>query len=232
MIRYINKLKEESGFTLLETVIALAITFIGVLASYSAVQMGQKFIRHGEAVTEVQQEAAIALRRIERKVRETAATEVLVRTSEYVWETTGEAGGDVLAFPSPRDHENRFHLKSGNARPSWQKPVIYYYYMYTDGSGDEHFELREYIGPVGSWPDNVETLLYLIEDVISAPPEEQLGTPIVRELDPMAEETDRVNFRWEASSQDLLRVKITTGAQTGMGDGISTALSAGIKLRN
>ncbi len=213
MIRCAEKLKAESGISLIEMVIIMAIISVSVMASYSALLMGQSHMKSGKTVVEVQQEAAIAMKRIERRIRETDPNKIEIRVSETRY-LAGTGGGDALIFPSARDYGNRFCTESDGS-PSWQKLMVYY----MDTASNKLCEYREpWVGSIA------EHLPWLDYRAIAG------GEPITRSLAPANDGRVPVNFRWLAPG--LLRMTIITSAEVEAGADPFTELSTDIRLRN
>ncbi len=213
MMRCAEKLKAESGVSLIEMVIVSIIISIGAMASYSALLMGQSHMRSGATVTEVQQEAVIAMKWIESRVKETDVNKIQIRVTKTKY-LAGQNGGNALIFPSARDGGNRFCTDS-DGRPIWQKLMVYY----TDTASNSLCEYRE------PWLGSVAAHLPGLDLRAIAGSE-----PIARGLASAANGKVPVNFQWSAPG--LLSITITTSAEVEAGADPYTELKTDIRLRN
>ena len=238
MARYMEKLRSESGHTLVELLIATVVFTIAIMASYSVAIMGQGMMSRSSVMTEVQQEALVATKRIQQRLRESSAEELMVMSSQN-WDMfrQGESGqGDVLVFGSPRGEENKFHIASEQVEPRWKKLMIYYV-------DSEMNMLREYEYTPWWYSDSPGAEPYGLDDEYVAQEVLQLATwlvgdgrgegkPVIRQLASYNIGEPPVRFHLNANFPALLEVTILTHTEAGMGSDSAMELNTSIRLRN
>jgi len=116
MFMTINK-NCTKGLTLIELLIAVSISSIGILGSYSLISNIRNTVASQSEAVQAQQSARNIMERMAREIRESKP--------EYIW-TTGDlnVSEPTILFLTPRDENNKFSLDS-NGKPLWKGVVMY-----------------------------------------------------------------------------------------------------------
>jgi len=110
--------KREEGFSLVELMIAMAVTLIGFAASYSMLQLGYKYFNLGTDVTQAQQEARMALETMIKELQETSAGTVWVTDEAVSFASARNDNNEFLTITAPENPDKE--------KPYWQKAVVYF----------------------------------------------------------------------------------------------------------
>ncbi len=138
--------RSQSGFSILETVIALSVASISILGAYGLTLALEKNYRDSNELATMHGESRITMERMFKDLSETSN-----KTVSYTW--------NAISFASPRGANGEFCLKPYSSvlmshRPSWQKAIIYYLIEQTDG-GNKLYRAEV---PKTDWASNYEEL--------------------------------------------------------------------------
>jgi prepilin-type N-terminal cleavage/methylation domain-containing protein len=131
--------RKENGFTLIEMLLAAAISLIGFSAITAILMLVYKNSHLLETVDQVQQQTNIALEKVVKEFQETAVGNMDPDPSSINSEANSS---DIISFPSARDDNGNF-LLDGNGKPDWTNAIVYFrdagsnaLYRYRDAKDD------------------------------------------------------------------------------------------------
>lgn len=124
MRRFLNlqKRKEKKGFTLIEVLLAMSISFIGLAAAGTLLLLGYKHFYFGQNVARVQQRARIAIERMVQEFQETGVSTIDPDPSSIM---NPENSSNIISFASARD-DNGIFLIDENGMPDWVNAIVYF----------------------------------------------------------------------------------------------------------
>jgi prepilin-type N-terminal cleavage/methylation domain-containing protein len=117
MFKPIDTIRNPKGFTIVEMVVAMSISLIGVAGGYALLANVQGTMAGNSAVTQAQQEARLVVERVTRELQESSR--------DWVWPSPmPEGGSDYIVFITPRN-ENRVFVVNDDGSPQWQRAILY-----------------------------------------------------------------------------------------------------------
>ncbi len=147
----------KNGFTLIETIVAISLFTIVVMASGSMFIMSQKIYTNGSALSELTQNARIALDKISRELRQSRdlITDFsAIATSSEIFFQDGHDNNEITYIQYFASSTNLIRKKIAYEFSSG--PGVYVYYDSIDGFGQPPDEVMLEERTIGEYFNNLE----------------------------------------------------------------------------
>ena len=117
MFKSIDTMRNTEGMTLIETLVAIFMGFVGMMGSFALLASVKGTLTENTAVVLAQQEARNVVTSIARELRESSPKHIYIYSWSY---SEGESESDFVFFYTPRDGDRRF-VVDASGEPEWHR---------------------------------------------------------------------------------------------------------------